>query len=125
MIYNYFKHYFSTMIKKQLLNRQDTLDYLTHLNLPFKLYEHDVVLNMKDMAEKVKLDHAPLVKNLVYADSKAKCFYYVVVVDDAKIEKGRFVVIQVSGKLMGLIQIISDWQKKKILKLCSRHSLEE
>lgn len=75
------------MIKKHLLSRQDTLDYLAHLALPFKLYEHEAVANMKEMAEKVKLEHAPLVKNLVYSDSKAKGFYYVLVLDDGKVEK--------------------------------------
>lgn len=89
MIYNYFKYWASTMIKKQILNRQETLDHLTHLGLPFKLYEHDVVMNMKEMAEKVKLAHAPFTKNLVYKDSKVKGFYFVVVADDAKIEKGK------------------------------------
>lgn len=106
MIYNYLKYHLSTMLKKQLLNRQDTLDYLTALKIPYQLHEHEVVTNMKEMAEKVKLVNAPLIKNLVFNDSKLKGLYYVIVAGDTKIEKGNLSIIQVSGKSTMLIPIM-------------------
>lgn len=39
------------------------------------------------MADKVKLNSAPLIKNLVYNDSKAKGFYFFILADSAKVEK--------------------------------------
>lgn len=114
MIYNYFKFRLSTMIQRQLLNRQDTLEYLAHLALPYKLYEHDAVLNMKEMAEKVKLEHAPLVKNLVYSDSKAKCLYYVIVLDDGKVDKSNSSIIQLCGRRAESTPTMSDSPRKRI-----------
>lgn len=89
MIYNILKYQLSTMIKKQLLSRQDTLDYLAALKIPYQLHEHEAVTNMKEMADKVKLNNAPLIKNLVYNDSKVKGFYFFILADSAKVEKGK------------------------------------
>lgn len=38
MIYNILKYQLSTMIKKQLLTRQDTLDHLAALSIPYQLH---------------------------------------------------------------------------------------
>ena len=87
MIYNYFKLHLSTMIKKQILNRQECLEQLKASGVNYHLVEHPPVHNMQEMQEKVKLNSAPFIKNLFYVDSKVKGFYYVLASNDTKIEK--------------------------------------
>jgi hypothetical protein len=63
-------------MKKQQLNKADCLAHLTESKVPFKLYEHEAVMNLEEMGQKVKLDKAPLIKNLFYVDKKPNSYFW-------------------------------------------------
>ena len=74
-------------------------------------------MNMKEMAEKVKLEHAPLVKNLVYSDSKAKALYYVIVLDDGKVDKSKSSTTQLCGRRMVSTPTTYDSPRRKTSRI--------
>jgi hypothetical protein len=43
------------MSQAVVTNREECLKVLSELQIPFKLYEHDAVFNMEEVAAKVKL----------------------------------------------------------------------
>jgi hypothetical protein len=82
-----FRYYYSTM-HKQLLTRVDCEEYLKANHIEFRLYEHDPVFTMEEMQEKVKLERAPLIKNLFFTDKKPNTFFLAIAKLDTKLEKG-------------------------------------
>lgn len=82
------RYNFLKVMKKQLLNRAECLARLDELSIPFRLYEHEAVFNLEQMHEKLKLEKAPLIKNLFYTDKKPNSFFLVIAKQDTKIEKG-------------------------------------
>lgn len=58
---------------------------MDELKIPFKLYEHEAVFNLEQMQEKIKLEKAPLIKNLFYADKKPNSYFLVIARQDTKI----------------------------------------
>ena len=69
-----------------LSNREETEAYLKHLGVSYKAYDHEEARTMVELAERVKLEHAPLIKNLFYKCKKK--FYLVLAHNDTKVERG-------------------------------------
>ncbi len=63
---------------KIITDKKECLSYLDELKIPYKLYEHDPVFNMQEMSEKLKLEKAPLIKNLFFTDKKPNSYFFIV-----------------------------------------------
>lgn len=85
-------------MKKQLLNKADCLAYLEQSGLPFKLYEHPPVMNLKETEQVVKLEKAPRIKNLFYVDKKPNSYFLVIAREDTRLEKGSSALMKPSGR---------------------------
>ena len=75
-------------MKKQLQSKAECLAYLQESNLPFKLYEHEAVMNLEEMEQKLKLEKAPRIKNLFYVDKKPNSYFLIIARQDTKLDKG-------------------------------------
>ena len=64
---------FSTMEGKKL-TPEDIENQLKSLNIDYVLHKHDAASNMAELAEKTKLQHAPLIKNIFSEDKKGNCY---------------------------------------------------
>lgn len=84
-LFNRFHSYYSNMA---VTNREECLKVLADLQIPYKLYEHDAVFNMEEMAAKVKLDQSPLIKSLLFSDKKPNTHFMVLAETSTKPEKG-------------------------------------
>ena len=72
---------------------------MSDLTIKYKLYEHVPVFNMEEMSKEVKLEQSPMIKTLLFSDSKkADTHYMVVALMETKPEKGNFFHIQLIGK---------------------------
>lgn len=71
---------------KLYTNKEDTVAYLKSIGLAFNLIEHEPCFTVEDMAKHIKLEKAPLIKNLFYSDKKNN-YYLVVARSDTKVEK--------------------------------------
>lgn len=71
---------------KSYINKEDTVAYLKSIGLEFKYHEHEPCFTVEDMVKYLKLDKAPLIKNLFYSDKKNN-YYLVVARSDTKVEK--------------------------------------
>ena len=60
------------------------MNALTELQIPYKLYEHDAVFNMEEMAAKVKLEKSPLIKSLLFSDKKPNTHFMILAHTDTK-----------------------------------------
>lgn len=69
-----------------LTNKSECLSFLNTFGVKYDLLEHDHVINMVEMEEKVKLQKSPFIKNLLYADKK-KNLYLVLAKSDTKVGK--------------------------------------
>jgi len=45
-------------------------------------------MNLEEMAQKLKLEKAPLIKNLFYVDKKPNSYFLVIARQDTKLDKG-------------------------------------
>jgi hypothetical protein len=52
----------------------------------YKKHSHNAVMNMQEMKEHIKLEKAPLIKNLFYSDKKNN-FYLVLALSETKVGK--------------------------------------
>lgn len=85
--------YFSKIMEKTqpILSREDCIKKLEEWKIDFKLYEHEKVMNVADMREHMKLDNAPMCKNLFYGSSKKPEYYLIIASVDTEIsKKGQF-----------------------------------
>ena len=87
-------------MQKFISNREECLQTLKELEVPFKLYQHDAVKNMAEMTEKVKLDKGPLIKNLFYSDKKPDQYYFIIAEKDTKVDKGNIFLICLIVKIV-------------------------
>jgi hypothetical protein len=74
-------------------NREECLKLLNELQIPFKLYEHQAVFNMEEMAVHVKLEKSPLIKSLLFSDKKPNTHFMILAESSTKPEKGNLYVI--------------------------------
>ena len=54
---------------------------LNELSINYKLYQHDPVFNMEEMSKQLKLEHSPLIKTLLFSDSKKPDTHYMVLAE--------------------------------------------
>lgn len=87
--------------------------YLSESNLPFKLYEHEAVMNLEEMAQKLKLEKAPLIKNLFYVDKKPNSYFLVIARQDTKLDKGFWKKLGTTG---GNVRFAKEEQMESVLK---------
>jgi hypothetical protein len=72
-------------------------------------------MNMAEMKEKIKLDKAPLIKNLFFSEKKCNGFYLVIAETNTNVEKGySIMVFQVFGRPSEPPIITPEWPKRKI-----------
>jgi len=83
-----FHSYYSNMTQAVATNRQECLKVLAHLQIPYKLYEHDAVFNMEEMTAKVKLEKSPLIKSLLFTDKKPNTHFMILAEAATKPDKG-------------------------------------
>ena len=86
------------MAETGIANREQCLNLLAQLKIPFKLYEHEAVFNMEEMAAQVKLEKSPLIKSLLFSDKKPNQHFMVLAKSETKPEKGRCCLRQLSGR---------------------------
>ena len=84
---NRFHCYFS--MTNYLTNQESCLNALKDLAIPYKLYEHDAVFNMEEMAAKLKLEKSPLIKSLLFSDKKPNTHFMVLAETNTKPDKGK------------------------------------
>lgn len=96
-----------------ILTKEDCKTKLKEFNIDFALHTHDAVLNMLEMAQKVKLQKAPFIKNLFYCDKKDN-FYLVLALHDTKVEKSFWRHLKVSP---GNIRLAKDEDMERVLKV--------
>jgi hypothetical protein len=82
--------FYSQMDKLLVTNRVECLKALEDLHIAYKLYEHDAVFNMEEMAAKVKLEKSPLIKSLLFSDKKPNTHFMILAETSTKPEKGIF-----------------------------------
>lgn len=92
-LFNRFHSYYSNMAQAVATNREECLKVLAELQIPYKLYEHEAVFNMEEMAAKVKLDKSPLIKSLLFSDKKPNTHFMILAESSTKPEKGKCVAI--------------------------------
>lgn len=80
--------FYSQMDKLLVTNRGECLKVLEDLQITYKLYEHDAVFNMEEMAAKVKLEKSPLIKSLLFSDKKPNTHFMILAETSTKPEKG-------------------------------------
>ncbi len=85
--------YYSTMEKAAITNQQECLELLKQLTINYKLYQHEPVFNMEEMSAKLKLEHSPLIKSLLFTDKKPNTHYMVLAEMNTKPQKGKDVFI--------------------------------
>ena len=71
----------------KITNKETCLAKLDEFGIGYKLYDHPVCMNMTDMKEHVKLDKAPLIKNLFLGNSKKGAYYLVIAHTDTQVNK--------------------------------------
>ena len=81
------------MDKLLVTNRVECLKALDDLHIAYKLYEHDAMFNMEEMAAKVKLEKSPLIKSLLFSDKKPNTHFMILAETATKPEKGNDFVI--------------------------------
>ena len=89
----YTNRYFSKFMEKTqpILSREDCINKLKEWEIDFKLYEHEKVMNVAEMREHIKLEKAPMCKNLFYGHTKKPEFYLICANIDTEISrKGAF-----------------------------------
>jgi hypothetical protein len=65
---------------------EQCLNHLKALNVDVILHEHEALFTMQEIQEKLKLQHAPAIKNLLYSDKKNN-HYLVLAKSETKVEK--------------------------------------
>ena len=95
----------------QLLNKEDCKAKLKEFNINFILHTHEAVPTMVEVVQKVKLDKAPHIKNLLYYDKKDN-FYLVLALNDTKVEKSFWRQLDVSP---GNVRLCKDEDLERIL----------
>lgn len=86
------------MEKGPITNREECLQLLNELTINFKLYQHQPVFNMEEMSAQLKLEHAPLIKTLLFSDKKPNTHYMVLAEMNTKPDKGTPHPTQPTGK---------------------------
>jgi prolyl-tRNA synthetase len=71
--YPSFYYRFSTM-ETSKLSPQDIENQLKQLNIEYILHNHEAAMNIADLQQHTKLNHAPLIKNIFSEDKKGQCF---------------------------------------------------
>lgn len=71
---------------KLCTTKDETIAYLKSINMEFTYIEHEPCFTVDDMHKHIKLEKAPLIKNLFYNDKKNN-YYLVVARHDTKVEK--------------------------------------
>lgn len=74
---NRFQSYYSNMTQAVITNKEECLKVLNQLQIPYKLYDHDAVFNMEEMANKVHLEKSPLIKSLLFSDKKPNVHFMI------------------------------------------------
>ena len=77
------------MDKALLTNRVECLAHLDSLHIPYKVYEHVAVADMKEMKEHVKLEKSPLIKTLLWSDKKPNTHWMIIAEMETKPNKGK------------------------------------
>ena len=95
-----------------LSNKDECKAKLKELNINFSLHTHEPVFNMVELS-KVKLDKAPYIKNLFYADKKDN-FYLVLALSETKVEKSFWKQLNVAP---GNVRMAKEEDIDRILKV--------
>ena len=104
---------------KTLNNRTDVEQKLKELGITHKVHSHKACLNMKDMAENVKLDQAPFIKNMVYSDKKDN-IYYIIAHVDTQVNKGFWKKV---GTSSGNVRMVKEDVLKDVLGITIQGSV--
>jgi len=102
---------------KLYTNKEDTVAFLKSIGLVFNYLEHEPCFTVEDMVKNIKLEKAPLIKNLFYSDKKNN-YYLVVARHDTKVEKTLWKQINVAP---GNIRLASDEKLEAVLKVKRGH----
>ena len=103
---------FSLMQPFLFTNKEDCKAKLKEFNISFLAHSHEAVFNMVEM-QKVKLEKAPHIKNLFYADKKDN-FYLVLALHETKVEKSFWRSLNVAP---GNVRLAKDEDLEKILNV--------
>lgn len=87
MIINRLKSWFAFMQQQGFKTRQECLACLDGLGIKYTLHEHQPVLNMEQLS-KIKLNAAPHIKNLFFADKKPNSFFMIIADGNTNVQKG-------------------------------------
>lgn len=100
-----------------IINKEQTADYLNSIKIEYKQYDHEACFTVDDLIKHVKLEKAPLIKNLFYNDKKNN-FYLVVARYDTKVEKTLWKQINLAP---GNIRLASEEKLNAVLKVQRGH----
>ncbi|KAL4444722.1 hypothetical protein ABPG74_015930 [Tetrahymena malaccensis] len=114
----YLNHFSRKMAESKLyLTKDETCEYLKSINLEFKRYDHEPCFNVEDMQKYLKLEKAPLIKNLFYQDKKGN-YYLVVAKHDTKVEKTLWKQVNLAP---GNMRLAADEKLEAVLKVKRGH----
>jgi len=74
---------------------------------------------------KIKLNNAPHIKNLFFADSKKSAYYMVIADGNTNVQKGTKIFIKVSGNQWEPATTMSEWQRNNKFNRFSRHKKDQ
>lgn len=94
-----------------ITSKDDCKAKLREFNIAFTLHTHEAAPNMAEVVQKVKLDKAPHIKNLLYYDKKDN-FYLVLALNDTKVEKTFWKQLNVSP---GNVRLAKDEDIERVL----------
>lgn len=95
-----------------LLTKEDCKSKLKEFNISFVLHTHEAVPNMAEMVQRVKLEKAPYIKNLLYCDKKDN-FYMVLALNETRVEKTFWKQLNVTP---GNVRMAKEEDIERILK---------
>ncbi|EGR33982.1 prolyl-tRNA synthetase family protein, putative [Ichthyophthirius multifiliis] len=102
---------------QQFLKKTEMLNYLNQLKIEYKYYEHPPVFTVEEMLNNMKLEKAPLIKNLFYVDKKHN-YYLIAAKSDTKVEKNFWKNINLAP---GNIRFCPEEQTLNVIKCQKGH----